>query len=162
MYLELYLQMTIYRSYISGNNMERTNESVTPTDRLVCMRVECLLIRHGCLHGRLDVWLIGCLNGRRYVWIVFLLFRLLLRQIYYWVEQKSTERLNPPFPLIFDITHDNTHETLNTRHNTQHTTHASHAPNTNTIRQSSSRASIFTPWTLFPHKYRNTYGRKGI
>ena len=70
--------------------MERTNESVTPTDRLVCMRVECLLIRHGCLNGRLDVWLIGCLNGRRgclngrrYVWIVFLLFRLPLRQIYY-------------------------------------------------------------------------------
>ena len=83
MYLELYLQMTIYGSYISGNNMERTSESVTPTDRLVCMRVECLLIRHGCLNGRLDVWLIGCLNGRRgclngrrYVWIVFLLFRL--------------------------------------------------------------------------------------
>ena len=77
-----------YIEYIYKWQESGTNESVTPTDRLVCIRVECLLIRHGCLHGRLDVWLIGCLNGRRgclngrlYVWIVFLLFRLPLRRI---------------------------------------------------------------------------------
>ena len=126
--------------------MERTNESVTPTDRLVCMRVECLSIRYGCLHGRLDVWLIGCLNGRRgclngrrYVWIVFLLFRLPLDRSRIELKQINRKAQSPPFPLTLHMRHNTTHHT---KHSTPHTREQY---TTHITSHSSRRVHVFCP-----------------